>query len=150
MRLGVVLILIGLLFMGAGLPIAEFEQGEEYQHDLRAEQISESEDMTVTEQVNWTDLTATEQKAVLRSYHCDCVVTFITEEPLSPSTSELDFEDDHWTLVNADGVFLFVGMTEPEPVSTPTRINYAGYFVAAIGLLLTGAGALVEARRREP
>lgn len=149
MRAAIILIILGLLFMGVGLPIAEWERGEVFEHELRAEQVTESEEMDLDQQVNWSDLSTEEQDAVLRSYNCDCKVTMTTDEPLTETTSELDFNDDHWTLVNADGAYLLVGTTAPEPRRTTTQINWAGYLLAAIGLVMAAVGAVLEARDRE-
>lgn len=148
MRLTIVLVAIGLLAMGIGLPVAGLEGGEVFDHEIRAEQVQEAETMDNTSQVNWTDLGPNEQQAVLRSYQRDEAVTLTRDQPLPP-TSALDFEDDHWTLVKTDGVYLLVGTSEPQPRRVNTTINWFGYLVAAFGMMLVTAGAALEARERD-
>lgn len=149
MRLAIVLVAVGLIAMGIGLPIAELEGGEVYDHDIRAEQVQEAETLGNNSVViNWTDLGPNEQQAILRSYQRGESVTLTTEEPLPP-TSALDFENDHWTLVKADGVYLLVGTSEPHPRRVNTTINWFGYLVAAFGMMLVAAGAALEARERD-
>lgn len=148
MRLAIVLVAVGLIAMGIGLPIAELEGGEVYDHDIRAEQVQEAESIDNSSLINWTDLGPNEQQAILRSYQQGESVTLTTEEPLPP-TSALDFEEDHWTLVKADGVYLLVGTSEPHPRRVNTTINWFGYLVAAFGMVLVTAGAALEAREEE-